>query len=217
MKKNFISLLVVVTIAVVTVFDLPSATGESSVGEAPANKPEEAAIYFNAATEIYLQGDYFRTLENLEKAAILVPKDKQIMDFLSRVIVEAGTHYNLTRDYKNAMHFLEKGRSLLPGDKKIEQLYLITGDVLKRQKPELQIKETPPPSPPQKEELLPKTTPAATAETPRPAPASKPATVRAKTVDKKPAPAPAITPAPALKPEIPARLIILAGDRKSVV
>lgn len=185
-------------ILMIAVFDFPSASGESSL-----NKSEEAAVYFNAATEIYLQGDYSRTVENLEKAVLLDPKSKQITDFLSRVIVEAGTHYNLTRNYKTAMNFLEKGRTLLPGDKRIEELYLITSDVLRRQKPELQIKKSTAP-------LSPKDTQATIERTTRPAvPAPTAAPAPTKRVREKPAPPPAITPAPTT--EIPARLILLAG------
>jgi len=91
---------------------------------------ENADIYFNAATEKYLQGDYEKAVESLEKAIEIEPDNVQFKNFLAKIIIEAGTNYNLTREYPKAMKILEKGKKYAPENEKINELYNLTKEVL---------------------------------------------------------------------------------------
>ncbi len=96
---------------------------------------EQSEIYFNMATEKYLQGDYEKATEALEKAIEIEPNDPKLKSFFVKIVVEAGTNYNLSREYQRAMKFLEKGKKIAPENKKINELYNITKEVLTRQEP----------------------------------------------------------------------------------
>ena len=75
-------------------------------------KSEHRELYFNAATEKYLQGDYHQALENLEKAMLIDPESIQLRNFYAKIVIEASTRFNLSRQYRKAMEILEKVKKL---------------------------------------------------------------------------------------------------------
>jgi len=100
---------------------------------------ENVDIYFNAATEKYLQGDYEKAVESIEKAIEIEPNKPQFKSFLIKIVIEAGTNYNLTREYPKAMKVLEKGKKYAPENEKINELYNVTKEILtkaEQKKPE---------------------------------------------------------------------------------
>jgi len=96
----------------------------------PAANNQQIEIYFNAATEKYLQGDYEKAINNLEEALKIEPENQHIKKFLLKIFVEVGTQYNIKRDYKTAFKFLEKAKKWFPEDNEINNLYNVTKDVL---------------------------------------------------------------------------------------
>ena len=52
---------------------------------------DEGNVYFNAATENYLQGNFTTAIENLEKAQAAEPENPKIKNFMVKILLEAAT------------------------------------------------------------------------------------------------------------------------------
>lgn len=91
---------------------------------------EEANVYFNAATEKYLQGNFTEATESLDKAQALDPENKKIKDFTVKILLEAATQNQLNRNYKQAFEYLKKAIALAPEDPKVKEMYLLTQELI---------------------------------------------------------------------------------------
>ena len=91
---------------------------------------DDADVYFNAGTEKYLQGNFTESIENLEKAQSLDPKNKKINEFMVKILLEAATQNHMTRNYRQAMVYLEKAKKLDPENPKVLELYQLTHGLL---------------------------------------------------------------------------------------
>ncbi|MDI6756409.1 MAG: HEAT repeat domain-containing protein [Endomicrobiia bacterium] len=118
----------------------------------------DAAIYFNAAMEKYIQGDIESAASNAAHAAALEPGNTKIAEFAARIFYDGAQDAHNARDYKKALGYLEKARVYNPSDARIANLYDVTKNIMER---------TAPPS------ASPKSAPASSAA--KPAAAVKPA------------------------------------------
>ncbi|PKN00720.1 MAG: hypothetical protein CVU77_08670 [Elusimicrobia bacterium HGW-Elusimicrobia-1] len=92
----------------------------------------ESAIYFNAATEKYIQGDLDSAAVNAEKAVSSDPSNHKLSEFAARIFYEAAQESHNVRDYKKALAYLEKARAYNPSDGKISNLYDVTKNIMER-------------------------------------------------------------------------------------
>lgn len=95
----------------------------------------DAAIYFNAATEKYIQGDIESAASNAEKAAALEPGNAKIAEFAARIFYDGAQEAHNARDYKKALGYLEKARVYNPSDVRIANLYDVTKNIMERAAP----------------------------------------------------------------------------------
>src|SRR3989339_144956 len=91
---------------------------------------DDAAIYFNAGTEKYLQGNFTEAVENLEKARKLEPANTKIREFIVKILIEATTQGHLTRNYRQAFEYIKKAREMAPENSKVQELYQLTSEML---------------------------------------------------------------------------------------
>ena len=91
---------------------------------------DDAAVYFNAGTEKYLQGNFTEAVENLEKARKLEPANTKINEFIVKILIEATTQGHLTRNYRQAFEYIKKAREIAPDNPKVQELYQLTGEML---------------------------------------------------------------------------------------
>lgn len=92
----------------------------------------DSAIYFNAATEKYIQGDLDSAAVNAEKAVSSDPSNPKLSEFAARILYEAAQEAHNARDYKKALGYLEKARAYNPSDGKISNLYDVTKNIMER-------------------------------------------------------------------------------------
>jgi len=95
-----------------------------------AEPSEQFDMYFNAATEKYLQGDYAKSTENLEKALEIQPENAQAKQFLLKILIEAGKYYNAKHEYLESMKFINKSLKIAPNNYEVKELYRITNEIL---------------------------------------------------------------------------------------
>jgi tetratricopeptide (TPR) repeat protein len=162
-------------------------------------------VYFNAATEKYLQGDYIRAVENLE-ALLEVEQDparrSRAVKFAEKIVIEGAMNFNLMRNYREALKILEKGKRISPDNPKMLELEKITNDVLTPKQERARPESQPPavPAPAVSAPAVPKSTVAVSSAAPAvPAPAVSAPAVPESTVAVSSA-APAAAPAKSRKP-----------------
>ncbi|MEW6040091.1 MAG: HEAT repeat domain-containing protein [Elusimicrobiota bacterium] len=91
---------------------------------------EQSDLYFNAATEKYLQGDYKKALENIELLLANEPENQRAKKFGEKIVIEAATNLNLLRKYQEAMLIIEKGKKISPENENILEIERITKEIL---------------------------------------------------------------------------------------
>jgi tetratricopeptide (TPR) repeat protein len=97
----------------------------------------DASLYFNAATEKYIQGDLDSAIDNVGKAIALDPANRKYLDFASKILYEGALEAHNSRNYKRAYEMLEKAVGYSPSDEKIQNLYKITKEIIsKKSSPE---------------------------------------------------------------------------------
>ncbi len=106
----------------------------TSLAQQPPSS-EEGPIYFNAATEKYIQGDIDAAVVNVQKAIALEPDNKKYLDFASKMLYEGALEAHNTRNYKRAYDMLEKALKYSPSDEKIQNLYKITQEIMTKKTP----------------------------------------------------------------------------------
>jgi tetratricopeptide (TPR) repeat protein len=124
-------------------FTLPSISAAQ-----PTEGETDSAIYFNAATEKYIQGDLDSAAANAEKAVASDPSNPKLSEFAGRIFYEAAQDSHNLRDYRKALAYLEKARTYSPSDGKISNLYEVTKNIMDRSVAQqiVPVKKSPPPA-----------------------------------------------------------------------
>jgi len=108
---------------------------------------DDGNVYFNAATENYLQGNFTSAVENLEKAQAAEPGNPKIKDFMVKILLEAATQSQLGRNYKQAFEYLKKAQKIAPDDPRVREMYQLTDELLNPKQEKTIPRDKPPVSP----------------------------------------------------------------------
>ena len=87
---------------------------------------DEMSVYFNAATEKYLQGNFSEAVEDLEKAQLVEPANSRIKEFSVKILLEAATQNHMKRNYKQAFEFIKKAYAIDPENPGVKEMYRVT-------------------------------------------------------------------------------------------
>ncbi len=138
---------------------------------------EEARIFLNAATEVYIRGDFDSAVSNIEKALSLAPENQRIKDFGSKIFYDGAKSLHISRNYRKAFQYLQRAVELNPDDGRIRELHDVTRDLLESAAPGIERREKPPPeplAPSQKRAVAAQRAPTVVKYQPAPPPAEKP-------------------------------------------
>ncbi len=101
-------------------------------------KKQDIELYYNVAVEKYVQNDYEKTIEYMEKI-YLISQEQKYKNFIVKVLYEAANKEYMIRNYSKAFEYLEKSKKYTQTDERINQLKVVLQDLLSKQQQEVKM------------------------------------------------------------------------------